>query len=132
MVKRSQCTCICHTDHYSTGIHDTTIQHCIPCCEPDDNLMTPDDEKPMNNNPTDLLDKIDEAISRYGITGVSRIRLRSEVVELCEQHYEIKVREAIEAMPRKVEMRSEYSRGYADGATDAKGNALKSIAEVFK
>ncbi len=104
----------------------------IECKDVGDNNGFYEFEKPMNNNPTDLLDKIDEAISRYGITGVSRIRLRSEVVELCEQHYAIKVREAIEGMQRVVEMKSEYSKGYADGATDAKGNALKSIAEVFK
>ena len=58
MKKRSECNCLCHTDAYILG-NSPIIQHCIPCCEPDDNLIVPDKSdmniKPDSREAIDLL-----------------------------------------------------------------------------
>ncbi len=98
-----------------------------------------EEEKPMNNNPTDeqyiLVKQVESTLNADKAVWMNH-ELAETLIKLIQQHdkqhYASKVREAIEGMQRVVEMKSEYSRGYADGATDAKGNALKSIAEIFK
>jgi len=121
MIKRSECTCPCHSWIPQMGF-DKQVIHLTPCCEPDNQ------GKAMSDKRDELVYNVHKIIEFHAKDGAFPYARTKQIISLCMEQ----VIQALKAIPDKTAMKSEYSKGYADGAMDVKREAMTAVKEALE